>query len=125
LARGYLGDPAQTAARFVPDQFGPTGARLYRTGDLARFADDGLLHHCGRVDQEIKIRGFRVDPAEVEAALLTHPAVRDTVVVPVTHPDGSRQLAAYLVTASPAPAVELRDHIAALLPAHLVPAAYE
>lgn len=125
LARGYLGDPAQTAQRFLPDPFGPPGSRLYRTGDLARWADGGLLHHCGRVDHEVKVRGFRVDPAEVEAALLTHPAVRDTVVVPVTHPDGSRQLAAYLVTSDALSAAALRDHVAARLPAHLVPAAYE
>ncbi|HEX4225460.1 MAG TPA: non-ribosomal peptide synthetase, partial [Pseudonocardiaceae bacterium] len=125
LARGYLGDPKQTATRFLPDPFGPSGARLYRTGDLARFAEDGVLHHCGRVDNEVKIRGFRVDPADVETALLTHPMVRDTVVVPVTHPDGSRQLAAYLVTTAAVPATELRDHVSSRLPAYLVPAAYQ
>ncbi|WP_144065299.1 non-ribosomal peptide synthetase [Lentzea albidocapillata] len=122
LALGYLGAPGLTADRFVPDPFGPDGERLYRTGDLGWLDDDGLFHHRGRVDREIKVRGFRVNPAEIEAVLLAHPEVDDVVVVAVPHPDGSRQLAAYVV--GRAEADELRGHLTARLPAHLVPAAY-
>jgi amino acid adenylation domain-containing protein len=123
LARGYLDAPALTADRFVPDPFGPPGERLYRTGDTAWRDSDGFLHYVGRVDHEVKVRGFRVNPGEVESALLAHPGVHDAVVMPVTHPDGSSQLAAYVVAA--AGAEDLRRHMADRLPAHLRPAAYE
>ncbi|XKK38564.1 amino acid adenylation domain-containing protein [Nocardiopsis sp. ARC36] len=124
LARGYLGASALTAERFVPDPDGPAGARLYRTGDLARFDSDGRLHHYGRVDHETKVRGFRVHPAEAEAALLEHPAVQAAVVVPVVHPSGSTQLAAYLVGRPGLDVGEVRAHAGERLPEHLAPAAY-
>ncbi|HEX6292099.1 MAG TPA: amino acid adenylation domain-containing protein, partial [Herpetosiphonaceae bacterium] len=82
LARGYLNRPDLTATSFIPDPFSPTpGAQLYKTGDLARFRGDGEIEFVGRVDQQVKVRGFRIEPGEIEAVLRTHEAVRDAVVV--------------------------------------------
>ncbi|MEV5330011.1 amino acid adenylation domain-containing protein [Nonomuraea sp. NPDC052634] len=117
LARGYLGRPALTADRFVPDPFGPPGSRLYRTGDRVRWRRDGTLEFLGRFDAQVKVRGFRVEPGEVEAVLLAQPGVRQAVVTA----DGER-LAAYV--AGPAEPDELRARLAAALPAHLVPTAW-
>ncbi|GGP09341.1 hypothetical protein GCM10012278_44650 [Nonomuraea glycinis] len=114
LARGYLGRPALTAERFIPDPYGPPGSRLYRTGDRVRWRPDGALEFLGRLDGQVKVRGFRVEPGEVEAALLSHPGVRQTVVTAAED-----RLVAYVVGAA-APD-ELRRHLAARLPAHLVP----
>ncbi|MDY7096361.1 MAG: condensation domain-containing protein, partial [Acidobacteriota bacterium] len=83
IARGYLGRPSLTASRFVPDAMSHrSGARLYRTGDRARWRQDGSLEFLGRLDEQVKIRGYRVEPGEVESALLTHPSVRECVVIP-------------------------------------------
>ncbi|MEU5881418.1 amino acid adenylation domain-containing protein [Spirillospora sp. NPDC047279] len=81
LARGYAGDPARTAAAFVPDPFGPPGGRLYRTGDLCRLRPDGSLTFLGRRDGQVKIRGHRVEPGEIEAVLTGHPLLREAAVV--------------------------------------------
>ncbi|MGO4630894.1 amino acid adenylation domain-containing protein [Streptomyces sp. 2RAF24] len=117
LAHGYLGRPDLTATRFVPDPYGPPGTRLYRTGDLVRFDRDGRLVYEGRADDQIKIRGFRVEPGETEAALLTHPQVSQAVVT--VH---AERLAAYLVTEGATVAPEdIRRHVAGRLPEHLVP----
>ncbi|HVQ95878.1 MAG TPA: amino acid adenylation domain-containing protein, partial [Mycobacteriales bacterium] len=83
LARGYLNAPALTAARFVPDPYGPAGARLYRTGDLARWRPDGAVEFLGRADDQVKIRGHRVEPGEIAAALAGLPAVREAAVIGV------------------------------------------
>ncbi|EKX62562.1 putative surfactin synthetase, subunit 2 [Streptomyces ipomoeae 91-03] len=125
LARGYLGAPGLTAERFVADPFGAPGARLYRTGDLARWTVGGRLDYLGRADDQVKIRGFRIEPAEIESALTVHPAVGQALVT--VRQEGPRKLlVAYVTPASPgvAPApAELRAHVAARLPDHMVPAA--
>jgi amino acid adenylation domain-containing protein len=123
VARGYLGRPALTAARFVPDPFGPrSGARLYRTGDQARWLEDGTLDFLGRRDAQVKIRGFRVEPGEVEATLRGLPAVRDCAVVVREDVPGEKRLAAYVVGG--ADAETLRAHLRGRLPEHMVPAAF-
>jgi amino acid adenylation domain-containing protein len=123
LARGYLGRPDLTAERFVPDTWsGEPGARLYRTGDLARFRVDAQLEHLGRIDHQVKVRGFRIEPGEIEAALRSLPGVREAAVV---RPEGGERLLAYYVAdagASPDPAA-LRAALRARLPEFLVPAA--
>jgi amino acid adenylation domain-containing protein/non-ribosomal peptide synthase protein (TIGR01720 family) len=121
LARGYLGRPAATAERFVADPYGPPGARLYRTGDLVARTATGELEFLGRTDEQVQIRGFRVEPAEIEAVFAAHPDVaRAVVTVRGTDP---RRLVAYVVTTGAVTADELRDHAAGTLPAPLVPAA--
>ncbi|RJL31789.1 non-ribosomal peptide synthetase [Bailinhaonella thermotolerans] len=117
LARGYLGRPGLTAERFVPDPYGPPGSRLYRTGDRARFRPDGSLEFLGRLDAQVKVRGYRVEPGEVEARLLELPGVAEAAVVA-----RGDALVAYVTGAPPDPA-EVRARLSALLPAHLVPAA--
>ncbi|WP_329139992.1 amino acid adenylation domain-containing protein [Streptomyces sp. NBC_01476] len=124
LARGYLGDPEATAAAFVTHP--RTGERLYRTGDLGRYGTDGVIEFVGRRDGQVQIAGRRVEPAEVEAALAAHPAVARAVVVAVRRDGlaGHRGLAAFVVPrrGGPVPeADELRAHLGALLPGHMVP----
>jgi amino acid adenylation domain-containing protein len=117
LARGYLGRPDLTADRFVPDPFSP-GQRLYRTGDLACHGTDGKLRFLGRRDEQLKVRGARLEPAEVQAVLLSHPAVDGAVAA--AGPQG--QLIAYLVAADPEETdLDLRAFVAERLPAVMVP----
>jgi amino acid adenylation domain-containing protein len=119
LARGYLGRPGMTAERFVPSPFGAPGSRLYRTGDRARWMVDGALEFLGRMDQQVKLRGFRVEPGEVEAALRALPDVLDAAVIV-----RGESLAGYVAPRAGAavdPAV-LRVALAERLPPYLVPA---
>lgn len=121
-ARGYLGRPGMTAERFVPDPY-RSGARLYRTGDRARMRPDGTFEYLGRLDRQLKIRGQRVEPGEIETALTRHPLVRAAVVEARPDTSGRPRLLAWVVPAgaeSPSPEM-LRDHLEQALPAGLVP----
>jgi acyl carrier protein len=126
LARGYLRRPALTAATFVPDPYGPPGARVYRTGDRARWLADGVLEFLGRADAQVKVRGFRIEPAEIEAALRALGDVHEAAVVAHGPPGGDRALAAYVVPRSGAAidAAALRDALGMRLPAYMVPATF-
>jgi amino acid adenylation domain-containing protein len=123
VSRGYRGDPELTAARFVTDP--RSGERRYRTGDRVRRRADGTIEFLGRLDRQLKVRGFRVEPAEIEAALREHPAIGDVAVSPYKRAAGDKALAAYVVSANGAvePA-ELRRHATSRLPAAMVPAAW-
>ncbi|MFD7992212.1 non-ribosomal peptide synthetase [Streptomyces mexicanus] len=124
VARGYLGDPRRTAERFVPDPFsGRPGARMYATGDRVRRLPDGTLEFLGRCDDQMKVRGFRIEPGEVEAALRAHPAVADAAVTLHRGADGAALVGHVVPGAGAAPAAdELRRHLRGLLPSYMVPA---
>jgi len=125
VGRGYLGRPAQTAATFLPDPFAEEpGARLYRTGDRVRMGRDGELEFLGRVDQQVKVRGFRIDPGEVEAALRAVPGVADAVVAPREDAAGMVRLVAWTVSENgPLPSGALREALRRTLPEYMVPSA--
>lgn len=126
VAHGYLGQPGLTAQRFVPDPFGATpGGRLYRTGDRMRWLPDGTLDFLGRLDDQVKVRGVRIEPGEIEERLRESLGVREAAVVPRPGPGGETELVAYLVSGGPRLAVaELRSRLRAELPGPWVPAAF-
>ncbi|MCX5138419.1 non-ribosomal peptide synthetase [Streptomyces sp. NBC_00338] len=126
IARGYLGQPAQTAHRFVACPFGGPGERMYRTGDLVVRRPDGNLMYLGRTDQQVKIRGHRVEPGEVEAAFAAHPAVRFAAAVAQPDPqvDGAYRLAAYLVLDGSSDLATVAAEVGAALPDFLRPTHY-
>ncbi|RKG96951.1 amino acid adenylation domain-containing protein, partial [Corallococcus carmarthensis] len=123
LARGYRNRPDLTAERFIPHPFSTErGARLYRSGDRVRWKQDGTLDFMGRVDFQVKLRGYRIEPGEVEAALRTHPGIRDAMVLVREDVPGVQRLVAYV-----APEVDtapLRSHLQRSLPDYMVPAVY-
>jgi amino acid adenylation domain-containing protein len=124
VARGYLGRPDLTAERFVPDPFGGAGGRLYRSGDLARRLENGDLEYLGRIDHQVKIRGFRIELGEVEAAVLSHPAVREAVVLVREEEPGGRRLVAYVVPREKGiETAALRAYLKERLPDFMVPSA--
>jgi amino acid adenylation domain-containing protein len=129
VARGYRGRPDLTAERFVPDPWSPLregGARLYRTGDRARFRPDGTLEYLSRIDHQVKVRGFRVEPGEIEAVLAEHPGVAQAVVVARPGAGAERVLTAYVVPADgmATDPASWRDHLRARLPEYMVPSAW-
>ena len=120
LARGYLKRPGVTAARFIPDPFGASGARLYRSGDLAVRMHDGSLHYLGRIDDQVKIRGYRIELGEIQAAVLADQSVRDAAVLAI-----EGRLVAYVVPvdADKLDVDELRSFVGRSLPDYMVPSA--
>ncbi|MGW6648208.1 non-ribosomal peptide synthetase, partial [Streptomyces iakyrus] len=126
VADGYLGRPGLTACHFVPDPFGPAGARMYRTGDLARWDAQGMLHYLGRADHQVKVRGFRIEPGEIETVLARHPSVTQATVIAHAVATGEHRLVAYFtaVSGSRPSQEELVRHTGAALPDHMVPSVF-
>ncbi|HYH80100.1 MAG TPA: amino acid adenylation domain-containing protein [Longimicrobium sp.] len=125
MARGYVDRPSLTADRFVPDWLGHrAGGRLYRTGDLGRWRPDGTIEFLGRNDAQVKVRGFRIEPVEIETRLRQHPAVRDAVVVAREDTPGDQRLVAYWVAEAEVDPATLRSHLAEVLPEYMIPSAY-
>jgi hypothetical protein len=123
VSPGYLGAAAgEGGERFVSDPLAPEDGPLYRTGDLGRWRADGLLEFCGRADRQVKVRGVRVEPGEVENALERHPAVREAAVVARAGPAGTELVGFVVPAGEPVGADALRAHLRALLPDPMVPA---
>ncbi|HTR92098.1 MAG TPA: amino acid adenylation domain-containing protein [Trebonia sp.] len=132
VARGYIGRPVLTAERFVPEPGGEPGSRMYRTGDLGRWLTDGILEVAGRMDRQLKVRGYRVEPGEIETVLAGHPDVDQVSVVASSSPSGDTRLVAYYTPTHAAAqtalhhprAASLRRFLLDRLPSYMVPAAF-
>ncbi|MCX4733495.1 non-ribosomal peptide synthetase [Streptomyces sp. NBC_01363] len=126
LAQGYLDRPALTADRFVADPYGPAGTRMYRTGDLVRWNLEGSLEYLGRADQQVKLRGFRIEPGEIETVLVGRPGVAQATVVVREDRPGDKRLVAYL-TAEEGARIEpgeVQRQVSGLLPDYMIPSAF-
>ncbi|BFH14940.1 non-ribosomal peptide synthetase [Paenibacillus melissococcoides] len=119
VALGYLNQPGVTAEKFLPDPFRP-GGMMYRTGDMACWQEDGSLEYMGRIDQQVKIRGHRIEIGEIETMLLRHPLIQEAAVTALRR-GGHTELCAYVVASGQAPVSELRDYLAAKLPDYMIP----
>jgi acyl carrier protein len=126
VALGYLGQAEMTAERFVADPFSSEpGARLYKTGDRGRWRHDGLLEHQGRLDFQVKVRGHRIEPGEIEAQLRMHPSISQCLVMAREDRPGDVRLVAYVVAKDEAPdAQRLKDHLRVSLPDYMLPQHY-
>jgi amino acid adenylation domain-containing protein len=131
LARGYLNRPQLTAEKFLPHPFSTDGGeRLYRTGDLTRWKENGEIEFLGRVDHQVKVRGFRIEPGEIEAVLSQHPAVRESVVIVRESEAGDKSIVAYVVAEQDAAgagnikAGELRNHLKERVPEYMIPQSF-
>ncbi|HEX5657690.1 MAG TPA: amino acid adenylation domain-containing protein [Polyangiales bacterium] len=123
VGRGYLAEPALTAAAYLPDPYGPAGSRLYRTGDLARLRDDGVLEFVGRRDHQVKLRGLRIELGEIESVLAAQPGVREVAVLVREDRPGAQRLVAYLV-ASAYDEAQLRSALGERVPSYMIPQAF-
>ena len=132
VARGYIGRPGLTAERFLPDPAGEPGSRMYRTGDLGRWLTDGSLEVAGRMDRQLKVRGYRVEPGEIETVLAGHPDIDQVSVVASSNHSGDARLVAYYTPTRAAAqtalhhprAASLRRYLLDRLPSYMVPAAF-
>jgi amino acid adenylation domain-containing protein len=126
LARGYFHRPEPTAESFLPNSFGARGSRLYRTGDMVRYCEEGLLEFVGRMDFQVKVRGYRIELEEIEAALLLDPCVGQAAAVALPEAMGDKRLVAYVVGAGDvAPdRKRLREHLSRRLPEYMIPSAF-
>jgi len=122
VGRGYLGAADLTATKFIPDPFKGAGGRLYKTGDLARYLEDGTTEYLGRIDDQVKIHGFRIEPSEIESALNNHPAVNDSVVVMREDVPNDKRLVAYIIPArgQNLTAGEMRTYLKLKLPDYMI-----
>jgi len=123
VSRGYFKRPQLTAESFVPNPFGEPGSRLYRTGDIVRFSSDGVLEFVGRADFQVKVRGYRIELEEIEAALLSHPGIRQAVVVAEADARGDKRLVAYIVGTNhkELSLKELREELGRRMPEYMLP----
>lgn len=125
LAWGYLNQPALTAEKFIPDHFSEiSGSRLYRTGDRTRLLNDGNMEFIGRVDRQVKVRGYRIEPGEIEVALSRHPSVKANAVKVCEGTRGEKRLVAYVVTHNDQSTSDLRSFLAEKVPSYMVPSVF-
>jgi len=125
LARGYLNRPELTKEKFIPNPFG--SEKLYQTGDLARYLSDGNIEYLGRIDNQVKLRGFRIELGEIEASLMSHPQIRQAVVIASEQLSGDKRLVAYVVgesESSPSSTAILRQYLLSKLPEYMMPSVF-
>ncbi|MFB5761183.1 amino acid adenylation domain-containing protein [Paenibacillus medicaginis] len=120
LAKGYLGLPEATREKFVDNPFEP-GTMMYKTGDRGRWLPDGNIEYAGRIDNQVKLRGYRIETGEIELRLLQHQAIRDAAVIVSTNAQQERFLCAFVVEAAPVSSSELKSFLAGSLPVYMVP----